>query len=373
MAALFALEPTIRRQLHEHARSEQNHVVDQLFTLKPPVGRQLLDVSPEPGMARLAERLRDSRLLALAGYLPGGLVVGILDRPEEPGANLARLAGLWFAALACISLEYRVLSRHLLGGLRTASSGGGVHFSLAPILRRSRRLTPEACLFLIEFETLMRLGWYRVMALGLLFSLALLQTGSVYVLLVTVALLSSAFLNVRSQSYGHAHRYLGELFVMPVRLIAPATAYSRALAVLPAVTFVVMICWAWYRTGWPGLATLSLWFALPLCILVGGHGDGVYHSARSPGPFDFTPYAGKLPSSLVWSSVAFNLTVMAAPALLAFLAPRTSWGPAAAVGTATVLVVGAVIFNNRRLRAADRIVRSDPQRILAKVCTSLLS
>ncbi len=346
-------------------------VIIALFALEPTIQNRLLEVSAESTPSGVAKQLSNSQLLAAMSYLPSGLLVGILDAPHELGANFTRLAGLWLATFACLTLEYRVLRRHLLHRMSPATSVSGVHVSLAPILRRLHRLSPETCLVLIEFETLMRMNWYRGMMLAMLFLMPVVQTGNILVLLWPVLMVLAAFLNVRSHSYGVAHRSIGERFAMPIRLIAPATAYAAAVSAGPALVFSATLFWTWHRVGWPGLGTWSLWLALPFCALVAGHGDGVYQSARSPSPFDFTPYAGKLPSSSpVWSSVAFRAAMIGLPLLLAFLAPRTTWGPAAAVCGAAILILGAAVFNARMLGLAERLVRSDPHRILRRLSAS---
>ncbi len=346
-------------------------VVAALFALEPTIQNLMLDAQEESAASVIARQIHDSRILNAMGYLPGGLLVGVFDASQALEANLARLASLWLVALACMALEYRLLCRRLLESLPTKAIAGGVHFSLAPILRRIRRLTPESCLCLIEFETLMRIKWYRGMMVAMLFLLPVVQTGSVYIILWATVIVSASFLNIRGHSYGVAHRNLAERFVMPVSLVAPATAYSAAVSVLPALAFLVAVCWAWYRGGWPGFGVFGLWLVLPFCALVGGHGAGVYQSARSPSPFDFTPYAGKLPSgSPVWPSVAFNAATISLPLLLAFLVPRTLWGPAAAICGTVVLVIGTAVFNARMLGSADRLVRSNPHRILKSLTGS---
>ncbi len=323
-----------------------------------------MDEPAVPAGALMAEGIRDSSLLALMGYLPVGWLIDIFDTPWESGRNALRLAGLWLAALGCVALEYRMLSRRLLDNVRAAPGAGRVHLSLAPIFRRARRLSPWAYLWLIELETLMRLGWYRVAMIVTLFSMALLQTGSTHVVVLTVVMAANVFLSPRNYSFGFAYRSIGERFLMPLRLTAPASAYNAALSVLPVVAISVMIGWTCVRVGWPGLPVFCLWLVMPFCVLVGEHGAGIYRSARFPVPFDFTPYSVKMPTSVVWTSVVFNVVIIGLPMLLAFLVPRVSWGPAAAVGGASVLVVGAVVFNSRMSRAADGLVRSDPFRIL---------
>ncbi len=340
-------------------------IASSLLALEPTIQGLILDSQEEPAASVVAVQIRDARVLDAMGYLPGGLLVGIFHSPEAVGANLARLAGLWFVALACMAIEYRLLSRRLLDSLSTSAVSAGIHFSLVPILSRVRHLTPNLGLCLIEIETLMRMNWYRGMMLVTLFLLPVVQTGSVYVLTWTTIMISAAFLNVRVHAFGVAHRSIAERFSLPVRLAAPARAYSAALSAFPALVLLATICWAWYRVGWPGFGIFGLWLALPFCTLVGGHGAGVYQSARAPSRFDFTPYSGKLASSSpLWPSVAFNVAMISVPLLLAFLAPRASWGPAAALCGSAVLIVGAIVFNSRMLDSAERLVCSDPHRIL---------
>ena len=341
-----------------------------LFALEPTI-QNLMFHSREVRVSVIATQVRDAGVLNAMAYLPGGLLTGIFDAPRGLGGNLARLASLFLLASAALALEYRLLRRRLLESLPAKATTGGVHFPLTPVLRRICRLAPESCLRLIEFEILMRKRWYRGMMTSMVFLLPVVQTGSVYIVLGTTVVLSASFLAPRLHSYGVAHRNLAERFVMPVPLLAPATAYGTASSVLPAFALLVVICWAWYRGGWPGLGVLGLWLVLPFCDLVGGHGASVFQSARSPIPFDFGPYAGKTPADLpVWPSVAFNAAIISLPALLAFLVPRTPWGPAAAICGTVVLMISSVVFNAHMLRSADRLVRSDPHRILERLTGS---
>ena len=336
-----------------------------LFALEPTIQNLMLSAQEVPAVSVIARQIREAGILNAMAYLPSGLLAGIFNSPQGLGANLARLASLSLLAFACLALEYWILRRRLLESPPAKATADGVHFPLAPILRRISRLKPESCLRLVEFEILMRKRWYRGMMTSILFLLPVVQTGSVYIILWTTVIVSASFLGPRAHSYGVAHRNLAERFVMPVPLVAPAAAYSIAVSVLPAFALLVAIGWAWYRGGWPGLGVFGLWLVLPFCALVGGHGAGVFQSARSPSPFDFGPYAGKLPSgSPVWSSVAFNAATISVPLLLAFLVPRTPWGPVAAVYGTVVLVIGSAVFNARMLGSADRLVRSDPHRIL---------
>ncbi len=342
-----------------------------LFALEPTIQSLLLGTSEEATPGQVATQISDSRLLAAMAYFPSGLLVGILNAPQEVGTNLGRLAGLWCAALACLTLEYHLLRHRLLGRITGATRTDGVHASLAPFLRRARHLSPEVCLVLIELETLMRSKWYREMMLAVLFLMPVVQTGSVYVLLGAIVLVSASFLNVRSHSYGVAHRSIRQRFAMPVRLIASASTYSAAASVLPGVAFAATVGWSLYRVGWPGLGIVSLWLTIPFCALVGSRGADVYESARTPSPFDFTPYGGRLPaSSPRWPSAVFKLAIIGLPSLLAFLVQKVSWGSAAAVCGAGILMIGSIAFNARMMSSADRLVRSDPHRILRRLSTS---
>ena len=339
-------------------------VVLALFAVEPVMKDRALDLTDQPIIDLIAEQVRESRLLAAAGYLPGGLLAGIFDAPRELGANLTRLAGLWLAALLVMVLEYRIL-RGARGFLQAgADDVGGVHFPLARLLRRSRRMTPKRCLSLIEFESCMRLKWFRGLALPGVFLAPLVQTGSLFGIFWCLVIVGF-FLGLRNNTYGIAHRSIGERFGLPVRQIDFALAHHFAMRVFPAIIFSAAVLWAWQRVGWPGLDMFGLWLALPFCLLVAGDGFGAYASVRWPYKLDLSLYTFQPPPGpvlLAWLPLAAG--AIGVPFGLEFLAEHRSWGPRFAVYGALALMAGAVVLRVFGSRAADRRLRADPHRVL---------
>ncbi len=128
-----------------------------LLAVEPVVRDRVLDLSDRSVVDGFADRIRESRALSAAGYLPGGLLAAIFEAPRDVGANLVRLAALWLAAGGCMLIEARTLRRS--GPVPAAATGGsaaGCLLPLARILRRTRRLEPSTGLALIEFESWMR-------------------------------------------------------------------------------------------------------------------------------------------------------------------------------------------------------------------------
>ncbi len=338
--------------------------VAALFAVEPVMRDRALDLTEQPVIALIADQVRESRLLAAAGYLPGGVLAAIFEAPSDLGANLARLAGLWVAAFACLLVEYRILRSG--GALMSAGADevGGVHLPLARLLRRTKRIEPSTCLCLIEFDASMRLKWSRGLLLAGVFLAPVLQTGRMFGL-AQVLLVTGFFLTLRNNAFGIAHRSIGERFLLPVRPVELLIASGRALTFFPALIFALSVAWAWQRVGWPGLDVFALWLALPCCLVVGGLGFGVYHSARWPFPLDIGPYATAVPGSGgLAASIAFGSFALGGPFLLEFLARSISWGPPLAVFGALALMAGAVVLRVFGPRAADRHIRADPHRIL---------
>ena len=335
------------------------------FAVEPVMKDRALDLTEQPVIELIADQVRESRLLTAASYLPGGVVAAIFEAPRDLGANLARLAGLLLAAAGCMLIEYRILRNERRFSSTGAGDVAGVHLPLAWILRRTTRLGPSTCLTLIEFDSWMRRKWVRgVLVLGV-FLIPLLQTGRLLGIVQTL-LIVGFLLTLRNNVYGTAHRSIGERFLLPVRLVDLATAGGRGLTLFPAFVFGVAVIWAWQRVGWPGLGTFVLWLAFPVCLLIGGLGFGAYSSARWPYPVDTGPYAVSIsPSpggfSATLGFVAFAIGI---PFLLEHLARNVAWGePAAALG-GLALVLCALGLGILLVRAADRVVRAEPHRIL---------
>ncbi len=335
------------------------------FAVEPVMKDRALDLTDQPVIELIADEVRESRVLAAAGYLPGGLVAAIFEAPRDVGTNLARLVALWLAAAGCMLVEYRILRKESYVPSTRRGDVAGVHLPLARILRRARRLGPSTCLSLIEFDSTMRLKWLRGILLLGVFLAPLVQTGRL--LGIVQALVITAFLlGLRGNAYGVAHRSIGERFLLPVRLVDLATAAGKSLTLFPALIFCVAVAWAWQRVGWPGLATFVLWLALPVGILIGGYGFGAYSSVRWPYPVDLGPYAMKLPSDPggFGAALCFFGFAVGMPFLLESLAPSVSWGPPVAVVGGLALILCALALGVLFARAADRVARADPHRVL---------
>ncbi len=335
------------------------------FAVEPVMKDRALDLTDQPVIELIADEVRESRVLAAAGYLPGGLVAAIFEAPRDVGANLARLVVLWLAAAGCMLVEYRLLrnERPILSA-RTGEIAG-VHLPLARILRRAKRVRPSTCLTLIEFDGMMRLKWVRGILLLGGFLAPLVQTGRL--LGIVQALIITGFLlGLRNNVYGVAHRSIGERFLLPVRLVDLATAAGKSLTLFPAFIFGVAVAWAWQRVGWPGWGTFALWLALPAGILIGGSGFGAYSSVRWPYAVDLGPYAMKMQPSPggLGATVCFFGFAIGTPFLLESLAPSVSWGPPMAVVGGLALILCALALGVLVARAADRVARVDPHRIL---------
>ena len=335
-----------------------------LFAVEPVLKDRALDLTDQPVIDLIADQVRESRFLAAAGYLPGGLLAGIFDAPRELGVNLTRMVGLWLAALLVMVPEYRILrsSRAFLSA--SADDAGGVHFPLARLLRRSRSMTPKRCLTLIEFESCMRLKWFRGLALPGVFLAPLLQTGGLFGVFWCLVV-AGFFLGLRNNTYGIAHRSVDERFGMPVRPIDFALAHHAAMKVFPTIVFLAAVLWAWQRVGWPGLGMFGLWLALPFCLLVAGDGFGAYASVRWPYKLDLSLHMLQFPPGpvlLAW--LPFAAGAIGVPFGLEFLLENRSWGPRFAVYGAIALMIGAVALRLLLVRSADRRLRADPHRIL---------
>ncbi len=338
--------------------------VAALFAVEPVMRDRALDLTDQPVIALIADQVRESRFLAAAVYLPGGVLAAIFEAPSDLGANLARLAGLWVAAFTCLLVEYRILRSG--GALLSGGTDevGGVHLPLARLLRRTKRLEPSTCLCLTEFDASMRLKWSRGLLLAGAFLAPMLQTGRMFGF-AQVLLVTGFFLTLRNNAFGIAHRSIGERFLLPVRPVELLIASGRALTLFPALIFMLSVAWAWQRVGWPGLDVFGLWLALPCCLVVGGLGFGVYHSVRWPFPLDVGPYTTAVPGSGgLPASIAFGTFALGGPFLLEFLARSMSWGPPVAVFGALALMAGAVVLRVFGSRAADRRLRADPHRVL---------
>lgn len=335
------------------------------FAAEPVMRDRALDLTEQPVIELIADQVRESRLLAAAGYLPGGLAAAIFEAPRDFGANLARLAALWLAAAGCMLLEYRILRnrRPVLSG--QAGDVAGVHLPLARILRRARRPSPSTCLALIEFDSWMRLKWLRGILVAGVFLAPLVQTGRL--LGIAQGLVIVGFLlGLRNNVHGAAHRSIGERFLLPVRLVDLGTASGKALTLFPAFIFGIAVAWAWFRVGWPGWETFALWLALPAGVLIGGYGFGAYSSVRWPYPVDLGPYAMKFPSAPGGFSASLCFIALAAgtPFLLEQLARSAPWGPSVAALGGMALILCAFVLGFLFVRAADRHARADPHRIL---------
>ena len=335
------------------------------FAAEPVMKDRALDLTEQPVLELVADRMRESRLLTASGYLPGGLVAAIFEAPRAFGANLARLAALWLAAAGCMLVEYRILRNQRPIPSTGTGDVAGVHLPLARILRRARRLRPSTCLALIEFDSWMRMKWVRgILVIGV-FLAPLVQTGRL--LGIAQGLVIIGFmLGLRNNVYGVAHRSIGERFLLPVRLVDVATAGGKGLTLFPASIFGIAVAWAWQRVGWPGWETFALWLALPAGVLIGGFGFGAYSSVRWPYPVDLGPYAMKFPSDPGGFGAALCFVGLAAgtPFLLEHLARNVAWGPPVAALGGLALILGALAVGPLLIRAADRQARAAPHRIL---------
>ena len=335
------------------------------FAVEPVMKDRALDLTDQPVIELIADEVRESRVLAAAGYLPGGLVAAIFEAPRDVGANLARLVVLWLAAAGCMLVEYRILRKESSVPSTGRGDVAGVHLPLARILRRAKRVRPSTCLTLIEFDGVMRLKWVRGILLLGVFLAPLVQTGRLLGI-VQVFVITGFLFGLRNNVYGVAHRSIAERFLLPVRLVDLATSAGKGLTLFPAFIFCVAVAWAWQRVGWPGLATFVLWLALPAGILIGGYGFGAYSSVRWPYAVDLGPYAMKIqpsPGGLA-ATVGFFGFAAGTPFLLESLAPSVSWGPPVAAGVGLALILGAPVIGVLLVRAADRAARADPHRIL---------
>lgn len=335
------------------------------FAVEPVMKDRALDLTEQPVIELIADQVRESRLLAAAGYLPGGLVAAIFEAPRDFGANLARLAALWLAAAGCMLVEYRILRNQRAVLSARTGDVGGVHLPLARILRRVRSLKPSTCLALIEFDSWMRLKWLRGILVAGVFLAPLVQTGRL--LGIAQGLVIVGFLlGLRNNVHGAVHRSIGERFLLPMRLADLGTAGGKALTVFPALIFGIAVAWAWLRVGWPGWETFVLWLALPAGVLIGGFGFGAYSSVRWPYPVDIGPYALKFPSAPGGFSASLCFIGLAAgtPFLLEQLARNVPWGPSVAVLGGMALILCALVLGSVLIRAADRHARADPHRIL---------
>lgn len=335
-----------------------------LLAFEPVLKDRVLDLTDQPVIGLIGDQVRESRLLAAAGYLPGGLLAAIFDVPSELGANLIRLAGLWLAALLLMVSEYRILSRTRAFVSASADDVGGVHLPLAGFLRRSRSLTPKTCLTLIEFESCMRLKWFRgLVLLGVLLA-PMMQTGRLFGI-IWCLVIAGFYLGLRNNTYGIAHRSVVERFGMPVRPLDFALAHQAAMKVVPTIIFSGAVLWAWQRVGWPGLGMFGLWLALPFGLLVVGDGFGAYASVRWPYKLDLSLHMLQLPPGpvfMAWLPIA--AVVIGLPFGLEFLVENRPWGPRLAVYGALALMIGAVVLRLLLMRSADRRIRCDPHRIL---------
>ena len=335
------------------------------FAVEPVMKDRALDLTEQPVVELIADQVRESRVLTAAGYLPGGLLAAIFEAPRDLGVNLARLVALCLVAAGCMLVEYRILRKESYVPSTRRGDVAGVHLPLARILRRARRLGPSTCLTLIEFDSAMRLKWVRGILLLGVFLAPLVQTGRL--LGIVQALVITGFLlGLRNNVYGVAHRSIGERFLLPVRLVDLATAAGKSLTLFPALIFGVAVAWAWQRVGWPGWGTFALWLALPAGILIGGYGFRGGSSVRRPPAGGLGPYAMKLPSAPAGfgAAVCFFGVAIGTPFLLESLARDVSWGPPMAVVGGLALILCAPALGVLLARAADRVARADPHRIL---------
>ena len=335
------------------------------FAVEPVMKDRALDLTDQPVIELIEDQVRESRVLAAAGYLPGGLVAAIFDEPSDLGANLGRLAVLWLLAAGCMLAEYGIL-RNQRPVLSTGTGDvAGVHLPLARILRRANRLRPATCLALVEFDALMRLRWVRGALVIAVFLVPLAQTGRLRGF-VPALLISGFLLGLRNNVYGAAHRSIRERFLLPVRLVDLATAGGKGLTLFPAFLFGLAVVWAWQRVGWPGLAAFTVWLAFPVCVLIGGYGVGAYSSVRWPYPLDLGPYAMKGPSAPggLFVSLCFVGFAGGAPFLLEYVTGSVPGGPPVAVAGGLVLILAAIALGALLVAAADRLARADPHRIL---------
>lgn len=336
-----------------------------VLAAEPVMKDRALDLTEQPVSELIADRVRESPVLAAAGYLPGGLVAAIFESPRDFGANLARLSALWLVAAGCMLVEYRTLRNERPVLSAGAGDVAGVHLPLGRILRGAKRLRPSTCLAVIEFDSSMRLRWVRgILLIGVLV-VPLVQTGRLLGI-VQVFVVTGFLLGLRSNVYGVTHRSIGERFLLPVRLVELATAGGKSLTLFPAFLCVIAVAWGWQRVGWPGLATFVLWFALPACFLIGGYGVGAYSSARWPYPVDLGPFSVKVPAAPGGFAVTlcFGCCAIGVPFLLEHLARNAAWGPPVAGLGGLALILCALALGVLLVRAADRVARADPHRIL---------
>ena len=123
----------------------------------------------EASLETLANTVRDAEVLVALGYTPPGLLAAMLDSPTPDASNLLRLGILSLLLAATAVVECGLLLRQYLsrpGGNRRAASPVT---PLARLLRRRSRLSPAACLALVEVECCLRakgVRWAYAIALG---------------------------------------------------------------------------------------------------------------------------------------------------------------------------------------------------------------
>ncbi len=81
-----------------------------------------------------------------------------------------------------------------------------------------------------------------------MFLAPLAQTGGLFGIfwcLVIVGFL----LGLRNNTYGIAHRSIGERFGLPVRQIDFALAHHAAMKIFPTIIFSAAVLWAWQRAS----------------------------------------------------------------------------------------------------------------------------
>ena len=300
----------------------------------------------ETEIEAVATAISDSALLTAAEFTPPGLVVAILDSAGPVPADIARLGALLVLLAATIPLERRLLLRRYLsrpgGDRRTASAV----MPLARLLRHRARLTPAACLALIEVESAFRakgVRWVYVICLAY----ATYSSVDLYLGLIASALLTVMLLNgVRTEKPPPSCQVWREsltlprtafqifrapakvtfLLVVPVVLLAAGVGLARhgwaewRLGALAAILIVALVLFAdgassLVQLYWPKrnigdaappemenlaagiVAGLSMMALLALSIIVWRIEDGLEHGPLIAG---ITAVATLLAAALAW-------------------------------------------------------------------------
>ncbi len=118
----------------------------------------------EAGPAGLGVGVLDAALVVLEAYTPFGWLAAILAA-SEPQGHMARLGMMLLTLAALLQLEWKVLLRGCRAGNQKRSTAAST-LPLTRVARRLRRLTPEAVLWLVETECLLRFRPARLCVLS---------------------------------------------------------------------------------------------------------------------------------------------------------------------------------------------------------------